>query len=338
MGLVLRGLAHRGVRGISGGVAGLLLSAVLIPAIFVRGTHLNRGAWPFVIGGLAVGALIFLLSLAAGAWQARSQTSKDDPQPNPPNRLTPTERARSVERFAGRAVEHAVDGMLEASDARASVELASEEHRADVRAWLRNGAQVVELNREWLDDRGTVRRVVEAHYPDLIERVDAWNAVVKRWYEARHALRDRLRWELSELSLDARYEVSVLVGGLVNLIAARASSERLGAPFSAEIWSYYPPTSREEGSVHFTGSPAEVAIHVGDVAPDAFDNTARELTAVLNPLWDAARTWPETFELSEATAGFSAFDRQAIYERINDANEPDRIYVAKDCPRCWRIG
>jgi hypothetical protein len=57
--------AHTTVRKGVGGVFAAMTGAVLIPLLFVKGTELNKGAFPYFLIALVASAVIFVLSWIA---------------------------------------------------------------------------------------------------------------------------------------------------------------------------------------------------------------------------------------------------------------------------------
>ena len=55
------------------------------------------------------------------------------------------------------------------------------------------------------------------------------------------------------------------------------------------------------------------------------------------PVFEAAETWPETQEMSDACAAFEGFDRNAICDQISEMIAPERIKNARGCPVCGEV-
>jgi hypothetical protein len=74
-------LGHPGVRKASGGAFAGITGAVVIPLLFIEGTTLNHGAFPYLIGGLVVSAGIFVASWLIARSEARPEASGPDESP-----------------------------------------------------------------------------------------------------------------------------------------------------------------------------------------------------------------------------------------------------------------
>lgn len=55
-------LAHPLPRGVLGNLLSLIVGAVIVPVAFLRGVHVNRGVFPYLIGAGSLAALLLVLS------------------------------------------------------------------------------------------------------------------------------------------------------------------------------------------------------------------------------------------------------------------------------------
>ena len=122
-----------------------------------------------------------------------------------------------------------------------AAEFVSIEHRNQIRELLNRCSGIMGTGQpvNWGGDPGVAlrRRIVDSHYPELAQRVEAWNAVAARRQDAPNALRARFERELEELSLEERFNVPAILNSFSALTEQRALAGTLGVALAREqVW------------------------------------------------------------------------------------------------------
>ncbi len=141
-------------------------------------------------------------------------------------------------------VEHASTALREviielSDETRAAVpaqEFVSREHRDEIRKLLIRCSGIMGTGTPvtWGGDPnvGLRQRIVESHYPELAERVEAWNAVAARARPRRRHCGPHFERELASPSHSERYNVNAIVNGFAGWTERRALEGTLGEPLA----------------------------------------------------------------------------------------------------------
>ncbi len=215
--------------------------------------------------------------------------------------------------------------------------LVSQEHRAEIRRTLLECAAAIGDSRQigWADESNTSRRVIDAHFNTLADRLIAWEQAVRRDQLAGITLRDCFRRELEVLGLSSRYAVPVIVDGFSSWTSQRAVSGHLGTPVEiTDIWQVWGPATHGPADGARLIGGRDLAISMEGIGAEDYREQAIALIEVVHRRCAAAQAWPEAQEVADARAALDAFDRGAVTSKISELVARENLTTARACPVC----
>lgn len=236
-----------------------------------------------------------------------------------------------VERGSGRLATTSSDG--------GRPELIDVEHRRQIRDIFNRGSSVIQLGLPYTWGDELRRSIAVAHYPNVVEQVEHWNAVAIRPRAAGVALRQRIRRGLDALSLEPQFNVDAIEQGFFAYTEARALQDQLLAPMARErLWAVYRPSHGPPDGAHIRGFH-DIAIALDNgIADPAYTTLALGMIDRVTSVFDEAQTWPETAALPQARDARDAYDTRPVLDEIVRIAARARIAVVPGCPVCGEIG
>ena len=158
--LLIRLIGHVALRRLCAWLIGVMASVVLVPTLFLRGYKLDHAAFPYLLGGMAISALVCLLSWAVSqTWPTTEPISAEH---------------REFLQAAAQAVRSWLPVMYPAQARVVFPEMNSAGHRAS--------PAVVEAS-------------LRAHFPDVGEMMDERELLIDRAIELQGAVRQAIESE-----------------------------------------------------------------------------------------------------------------------------------------------
>lgn len=223
-----------------------------------------------------------------------------------------------------------------------AAEFVSIEHRNQIRELLNRCSGIMGTGQpvNWGGDPGVAlrRRIVDSHYPELAQRVEAWNAVAARRQDAPNALRARFERELEELSLEERFNVPAILNSFSALTEQRALAGTLGVALAREqVWDLFGPVASGPPVGAVVRGTRDIAISMEGIADEQYKEKGIEFIDTVHAVLTAAQAWPEADEIAAARDAVEAFDRQSISHDIEPMVAREKIRVVEGCPVCGEV-
>jgi hypothetical protein len=223
-----------------------------------------------------------------------------------------------------------------------AAELVSIEHRNQIRELLNRCSGIMGTGQpvNWGGDPGIAlrRRIVESHYPELAERVEAWNLVAALRQEAPNALHARFERELEALSLEERFNVPLIVNSFSTLTEQRSLAGALGVVLTREqVWDLFGPVASGPPVGAQVKGTRDIAISMEGIPDEEYEEKGIEFIDTVHAVLTAAQAWPEAQEIAVARDAVEAFDRQSILHAIERMVARENIRVVDGCPVCGEV-
>jgi hypothetical protein len=223
-----------------------------------------------------------------------------------------------------------------------AAEFVSIEHRNQIRELLNRCSAIMGTGQpvNWGGDPGVAlrRRIVESHYPELAQRVEAWNVVAARRQDASNPLRVRFERELEALSLEERFNVPAIVNSFSELTEQRALGGTLGVALTREqVWDLFGPVASGPPVGAQVKGARDIAISMEGIPDEEYKETGIEFIDTVHAVLAAAQDWPEAEEIVAARDAVEAFDRQSILHDIERMVARENIRAVEGCPVCGEV-
>jgi pyrimidine deaminase RibD-like protein len=219
--------------------------------------------------------------------------------------------------------------------------VASVSHRAQIRRLLEQAAARVHtgLEVDWGDTAAGLsidHRIGIAHHRGLVDQLDEWTQLARGREEASRALQARFASELEAMRLEPRFAIDVIARGFAARTEDRARRNLLEQRLDwSELWQVWGPVSSGPADgARFRELEFGLAIAMDGISPDDYEAKALEFIQIIQPMFDAAESWPEAREFAAAYHAYASFDRAAVENEVLEANARETVGVAIGCPVC----
>lgn len=209
-------------------------------------------------------------------------------------------------------------------------------HLSVLKVALARAEQAIQEGRvtSYGDDEGVrpvLREAVHAHFSQLSQKLDEWDALTARLASNEQIVEQHLRLSSSSLGIVVPdYDVDRIVRFIRDDICQRARNARLDDPVVFQ-WTGYD----EPGWVMPQGHPAAWLLHKREpsVSLDEWRLRVRERLVPIEEITDQARGWEESRLITKLVQEQHA-SRPHLIEELRLLRQREIVPTVSDCPIC----